>query len=175
MDHRARKLAELVEQHYELLYRYAYRLTGSVADAEDLTQQTFLTAQCKWDQLRDETCAKSWLFTITRNAYLKQRRTPSCVLLGSVDELVEPSSEPPSDDIDSEAIQNILNTLPEEFRTPLILFYFQEFSYKEIADQMGVPLGTVMSRLARARAHLKQRLTIPELAPSSHSLTGHAS
>src|SRR5689334_22093325 len=92
MDQRARKLADLVEQHYALLYRYAYRLTGSEADAEDLTQQTFLAAQARWEQLRDETKAKSWLFTICRNAFLKELRAPALQCTDFLDEL--PDSRP---------------------------------------------------------------------------------
>lgn len=163
MDHRARKLADLVERHYALLYRYAYRLAGSEADAEDLVQQTFLTAQTKWEQLRDETSARSWLFTITRNAYLKQLRAPTCVSSSQLDELPH-AAEDEAHDFDAEQLQNALNDLPEEFRSPLILFYFQEFSYREIADHMGVPIGTVMSRLARGKAYLRARLTTPEMA-----------
>src|SRR5207253_7729531 len=87
MDHQNRKLADLVDRYYALLYRYAYRLTGAEADAEDLTQQAFLTAQAKWDQLRDETKAKSWLFTIARNAYLKELRGPICTPSSALDEL----------------------------------------------------------------------------------------
>ena len=163
MDHRARKLAELVERHYALLYRYAYRLAGSEVDAEDLVQQTFLTAQTKWEQLRDERSARSWLFTITRNTYLKQLRAATCVSSSQLDELPDASADD-AHDFDSEQLQNALNDLPEEFRSPLILFYFQEFSYREIADHMGVPIGTVMSRLARGKAYLRARLTAPELA-----------
>lgn len=154
--------AELVEQYYALLYRYAYRLTGCEADAEDLTQQAFLTAQVKWNQLRDATRAKSWLFTIARNAFLKELRGPTCHLSESLDELPGPSAEPEPGEFDGEQLQNALNDLPEEFRSPVILFYFEEFSYKEIAEQMNVPLGTVMSRLARAKAMLRRRLTAPE-------------
>src|SRR5258708_1359023 len=166
MDHRNRKLAELVERYYALLYRYAYRLTGTEADAEDLTQQAFLTAQARWDQLRDETKAKSWLFTIARNAYLKELRGPVCIPSSALDELPEKSHAATSEtgpfDIDQEQLQNALNDLPEEFRSPVVLFYFEEFSYKEIAEQMDVPVGTIMSRLARAKACLRQRLAPPE-------------
>lgn len=164
MDQCARKLAELVEQHYALLYRYAYRLTGSEADAEDLTQQAFLTAQRKWDQLRDETRARSWLFTILRNAYLKELRAPVCLSSCSLDELEASPDSADSMEIDTEQLQNVLNDLPEEYRSPIVLFYFEEFSYKEIAEQMQVPLGTVMSRLARAKAYLRQRLSRRDLA-----------
>lgn len=167
MDHRARRLTELVEQHYVLLYRYAYRLTGSQADAEDLTQQTFLTAQSKWEQLRDETRARSWLFTILRNAYLKQRRAPACRSSYGLEELAVPAEESADAQFDSEQLQNAVNDLPEEFRSPVILFYFQEFSYKEIAEHMQVPLGTVMSRLARAKAWLRQRLSSHDLATAA--------
>lgn len=162
MDHRNRKLADLVERHYALLYRYAFRLTGSEADAEDLTQQAFLTAQAHWDQLRDEAKAKSWLFTIARNAYLKELRGPVCIPSSALDELPGAAPAAESFDFDQELLQNVLNDLPEDFRSPVVLFYFEEFSYKEIAEQMGVPVGTIMSRLARAKAYLRQRLTTPE-------------
>jgi RNA polymerase sigma-70 factor (ECF subfamily) len=169
MDSRARIIADLVERHYALLYRYAYRLTGSEADAEDLTQQAFLTAQTKWDQLRDETCARSWLFTIVRNGYLKDRRTPVSFTSMALDEMIESAETAEETDFDGEQLQNALNDLPEEFRSPLILFYFQEFSYKEIAEQMEVPIGTVMSRLARAKAFLRRHLTAPEMAATTSS------
>ena len=61
-------------------------------------------------------------------------------------------------DLDPEQLQNALNELPEAFRTPVILFYFEDFSYRDIAEQMALPMGTVMSRLARAKAHLRTRL-----------------
>ena len=159
MDHRAVKLADLVERYYALLYRYAYRLTGAEADAEDLTQHTFLMAQTKWDQLRDEQKAKSWLFTIARNAYLKELRGPACVASSALDELPGRDCDTDLPDFDQEQLQNVLNDLPEEFRSPVVLFYFQEFTYKEIAEQMGVPVGTIMSRLSRAKAYLRARLT----------------
>jgi RNA polymerase sigma-70 factor, ECF subfamily len=172
MDPSARKLALLVEEHYVLLYRYAYRLTGSEADALDLTQEAFLVAQSKWDQLRDDSRAKSWLFTIARNAFLKRLRDrgsqpvmiqqhdffenlPGRASGGSSGSRAGGSAG----DIDGEGLQQALNELPESFRTPLILYYFEEFSYKEIANQMEIPLGTVMSRLARAKEWLRRRLT----------------
>lgn len=168
MEHRARKLADLVTQHYALLYRYAYRLTGSEADAEDLTQQAFLTAQRKWEQLRDESRARSWLFTIVRNAYLKQLRSPVQMVYGAVvEEFAEPLESVDPFDVDSEQLQSVLNELPEEYRTPVILFYFQEFSYKEIAEQLQAPIGTVMSRLSRAKACLRQRLLNRDLVTVS--------
>src|SRR5579872_675753 len=105
MDNRASKLADLVERYYALLYRYAYRLTGCEADAEDLTQHAFLTAQAKWDQLRDESKAKSWLFTIARNAYLKELRGPICIPSSALDELPGAAPEAGPFDFDQEQLQ----------------------------------------------------------------------
>ena len=156
----ALQLAELVEQHYSVLFRYAFRLTGRTADAEDLVQQAFLTAHRKIEQLRDPANGKAWLFTIARNAYLRSLRKRGGTRIVSLDQAPELSEDCPTDTkLDGEQLQSILNELEEEFRTPLILFYFEQFSYQEIAEQMDVPIGTVMSRLARAKAHLRRRLT----------------
>ena len=77
----------------------------------------------------------------------------------SLEKIPEPTEECPVDtQLENEFLQETLNQLDEEFRTPLILFYFEQFSYKDIARQMDLPVGTVMSRLARAKAHLRQRL-----------------
>lgn len=152
-------LTDLVEQHHALLYRYAYRLTGSAADAEDLTQQTFLTAHEKLDQLRDPGLAKSWLCAILRNAFLKSLRGKPNGAVLSMDQVAEPGDDAQIDSLpDEEELQTVINEMAEEFRTPLILFYFGEFSYKEIAQQMDSPIGTVMSRLARAKEYLRRRL-----------------
>ena len=157
---RRRQVEQLVGAFYEPLYRYAYRLSGSPQEAEDLTQETFCQAQNKLGQLRDPDRAKAWLFSILRNAYLRRIRASKQehrVPLDSVGEIPERPTEP-LPDIDPVQLQKALGELPESFRTPLILFYFEEFSYREIAEQMAVPLGTVMSRLARGKLFLKQRL-----------------
>ena len=153
-------IQELVEQHYPNLYRYAYRLTGSADDAADLTQETFCKAQRQLDQLRDPSRSKAWLFSILRNAYLhsaraaKQRRQLPLDLVGDLPEtLPEPLPE-----VEPERLQQALDDLPEVFRTPVILYYFDDFSYRDIAEQMDLPIGTVMSRLARAKGYLRNRL-----------------
>jgi RNA polymerase sigma-70 factor (ECF subfamily) len=155
-----RKLEELVKSHYASLYRYAYRLCGSAAEAEDLTQETFCQAQGKLQQLRDWQRAKAWLFTILRNVYLhriRQAKQENRVPLEFMDDLPDrlPARLP---DVEPAQLQAALNELPEVFRTPIVLYFFEDFSYKDIAEQMQVPLGTVMSRLARAKAFLRQRL-----------------
>jgi RNA polymerase sigma-70 factor (ECF subfamily) len=150
----------LVDDYYVPLYRYAYRLSGCSADAEDLTQETFCKAQLNFSQLRDLGRAKPWLFSILRNAYLhrvRADRQQPCVSLDGVGDLPEAPPEP-LPDVGPEQLQQALNGLPEAFRTPIILYYFEEFGYREIAEQMDLPLGTVMSRLARAKAYLRSRL-----------------
>jgi len=153
-------LERLVDEHYAALFRYAYRLSGSAADAEDLTQETFCKAQLNFSQLRDMGRARPWLFSILRNAYLHRVRADkqqSCVSLDGVGDLPEASAES-LPEIDPELLQQALNELPEAFRTPIILYYFEDFGYREIAEQMDLPIGTVMSRLARAKAYLRAQL-----------------
>lgn len=155
---RQQRVAELIGQHYELLYRVSFRLTGSVADAEDLTQQTFLTAQQKLEQLRQTESAKSWLLAILRHHFFRNRSRAAKQSV-RLDSLPEPScSTPASNGDDSEELQAALKELPDEFRFPLVLFYFHELSYQDIAAELSIPLGTVMSRLSRGKEHLRRRL-----------------
>lgn len=153
-------LHQLIDEHYQGMYRYAYRLAGSAADAEDLTQEAFRKALDRLPQLRDPDRAKAWLFRILRNAYLhriRDQKRHRAVPLDTMGDLPErPGDEPPA--IDPAKLQEALNDLDETFRTPLILFYFEDFSYRDIAEQMDLPIGTVMSRLARGKAYLRTRL-----------------
>ena len=157
---RKSSVEELVELYYQPLYCYAFRLTGTAADAEDLTQESFCKAQLCRDQLRDAAKAKAWLFRILRNLYLHRLRSER----GHGERVyVDPDALPdettsPLEQVDVESLQRTLDELPEVFRTPLILYYFEDFSYRDIAEQMELPIGTVMSRLARAKAHLRIRL-----------------
>jgi len=161
-----RTVERLVQEHYVALYRYAYRLTGSEADAEDLAQEAFCKAQMNLSQLRESGRAKSWLFTILRNAYLhrvrtdKQQHVVPLEMVGDVAEAL-PEALP---DVDPEQLQQALNELAEVYRTPILLYYFEDFSYRDIAEQMDLPIGTVMSRLARAKAWLRSRLLAPDPA-----------
>jgi RNA polymerase sigma-70 factor (ECF subfamily) len=171
-----RRVQQLVDEHYDSLYRYAYRLSGAAADAEDLTQEAFCKAQLQLHQLRDPGRAKAWLFSILRNAYLHRVRSEQAhkqVPLESVGDLTGPPPEP-TPDVDPAELQQALNELPEAFRTPVILFYFEEFSYRDIAEQMDLPIGTVMSRLARAKAHLRARLVRPERVAVNGGVRGKA-
>ena len=153
-------LAELVDEHYRAVFGYAYRLSGSVIESEDLTQQTFMLAQSNLTQLREPRAARGWLYTIVRNEFLRRRPDSSTITL---DEVSEPTvSDPDSgwleSELTSEQLQAALNELPLEFRVPVVLFYFENISYRDIALQLNLPLGTVMSRLSRAKLQLRRKL-----------------
>ena len=149
----------LVVDHHRDIYRYAYRLTGRVADAEDLTQQTFLIAQQRLHQVRQPERVLSWLFAILRTCYLKSERKsvplPATAIELDVDSIPDGVSEKA---IDEERLQAAIDELPDEFKLVLVMFYFEECSYKEIAERLQIPIGTVMSRLTRAKGRLRARL-----------------
>ena len=152
-------LEELVEQYAGLLFGLARRLSGCPTDAEDLVQQTFLAAHAHGDQLRDTTKVRAWLCTILRNEFLKLVRSRRRASTISLDALGEPTSpEHSNTEIDGEAILLALDSLPEEFRIPIVLYFFEEMSYREIGESLDLPIGTVMSRLSRAKTRLRDRL-----------------
>lgn len=174
LQQRQQRTVELIGQHSEMLYRVAYRLTGSMADAEDLTQQTFLTAHQKLHQLREADSAKGWLLAILRHHFFRNRGRANRATTTSLESIPEPCQllADPHSNLDSEALQTALNELPVEFRWPLVLFYFHELSYQEIAAELSLPLGTVMSRLSRGKQHLRRLLAEETLSHQpSHSFS----
>jgi RNA polymerase sigma-70 factor (ECF subfamily) len=153
-------MAELVDEHYRAVFGYAYRLSGSVIESEDLTQQTFMLAQSNLAQLRELRAARGWLYTIVRNEFLRRRPVLSSITLDDASEPSHPESESGwiDGDLTSEQLQAALNELPLEFRVPVVLFYFENLSYRDIASNLNLPLGTIMSRLSRAKSQLRKTL-----------------
>src|SRR2546426_10178703 len=155
--------------HLDSLYRVALRLTGNAADADDLVQETMLKAYRAWEQYEKGTNAKGWLLTILRNAFINEyrRRTrhPENVDLDAI----EPYSvfgDVQDDDpqgtffdriVDDEVLRAI-DQLPEQFRETVVLSDVEGLSYEEIARILEVPVGTVKSRLFRARRLLQRKL-----------------
>src|SRR6516164_6528782 len=107
----------LVEDHYVALYRYAYRLSGAAADAEDLTQEAFCKAQAQLATLRDPDRARPWLFSILRNAYLHRARSDRAHRQVPLDAVGDLAGDSPADvpEVDPERLQQALNELPEGF------------------------------------------------------------
>ena len=150
-------ITELVQQYYDVVYRLTYLLAGTSHDAEDLTQQAFLDAQRKLDTLRDPDSAKAWLCMIARNLYRRKLRDAKPTS-ASLDVAPEPAAEAPRDSVDRNNLQRALSSLSDEFRSVLVLFYFENMNYQQIATELNVPVGTVMSRLSRGKQVLRQRL-----------------
>jgi RNA polymerase sigma-70 factor (ECF subfamily) len=151
----------LVERFYAPLYQFAFSLTRAEADACDLTQQTFTIWATKGHQLRDPSKVKTWLFTTLHREFLDSRRRharfPHLELEASESQL--PTVSPVAiSRLDTAHVLNTLAGVDEIFRAPVALFYLQDYSYNEIAEILGVPLGTVKSRLARGLSQLQQLL-----------------
>ena len=172
---------QFVEAHYQAAYRFALSLCCHEADASDLTQQVFCIAQEKFHQVREASKQKSWLFTIMAREFRRGRRQRATHPHHSL-ELVEDELPLTTVDhatvIDSHDLLGTLLGLEEHYRVPLSLFYLEQLSYKEIAEAIDVPIGTVMSRLARGKELLRQSLVDarPRVAAAKFEpLTGEAS
>ena len=153
------QIQQLVSDHYQAVYRYAFRLSGSAADAEDLTQQAFLIAQKKLHQVREVEKVDRWLFVVLRSCFLKSRRRQRPTSAASVElDVNEIPAQTSAVDIDQERLQAAIDELPDGFRLVVLMFYFEQLSYKEIAAALDVSMGTVMSRLSRAKGRIRQRL-----------------
>ncbi len=150
--------------HWDLIFRCAYRMSGKRADAEDLAQETFYFAIKNFSQLKDHEKAKNWLFSILRNLFLKEiQRNKKRVHLeyDSMEHLIGGSTDLEKEIIRDDAGQSVretLNTLETRLRQPIEMFYYERKSYKEIARELKLPIGTVMSRIARAKVYLKRKL-----------------
>lgn len=151
----------LVDRYYAALYRFALSLSGKPEAAADLVQQTFFLWAEKGHQLRESSKAKSWLFTTLYREYLATYRRNVKFPQVEIDSLEEDIPIISTDAIKETDVHIVIATLAaldEVFRAPLTLFYIDELSYKDIADLLDVPIGTVMSRLSRGKAQLRKLL-----------------
>jgi RNA polymerase sigma-70 factor, ECF subfamily len=172
--------ADIARDHIDRLYGYCLRLTGDPADAEDLVQETLLHAMRAYGDLRDPARAKSWLFAIATNAWRdlvrlrgrEIRTTPLDVADGDTDEfslfqtIAIEDPFPYSDELHldflrlfrDEDVRDVFGSITPAFRLPLILTVVHGFSCKEAASILGIPLGTLLSRLHRGRKQLEHGL-----------------
>jgi RNA polymerase sigma-70 factor (ECF subfamily) len=149
---------QLVEHFYMPLYRFGLSLTRDPSDAADLTQQTFLLWASKGHQLREQSKVKAWLFTSLYREFLRGERRRGRES-GSEDQVSDVECLPvAANNLDGDAVVRALLDLEEIYRAPLSLFYLQEHSYKEIAETLNLPVGTVMSRISRGKARLREQL-----------------
>jgi RNA polymerase sigma-70 factor (ECF subfamily) len=130
-------VTRLVATYHRDLYGYAFRLCGSVNDAEDLVQQTFLIAHQKCHQIRSHHSARGWLYTVLRNCFLKDRRRRRPELAENIDVHLDQVGDEIPDAlwVGPEQLQSAINELPDPFKLVLVMFYYEECSYRDIADR----------------------------------------
>lgn len=150
-----------VDRFYAGLYRFALSLAHNEPEAWDLTQQTFSVFARKSHQVREPSKLKSWLFQTLYREFLgsrrRQARFPERDLEACHEEL-PPTTSTVAAEIDGKTVVRALQSLDEEHRAALTLFYLQDHSYREIAETLDIPIGTVMSRLARGKQALREAL-----------------
>jgi RNA polymerase sigma factor (sigma-70 family) len=153
---------EIVLQHYEPLYRFAFSLARTESDAEDLTQQAFYVWAAKGHQLRDRSKVKTWLFTTLHRAFLESRRRQTRFPHHSLDEIAPddlPTTSPHSaDNLDSSQVLAALARVDEVYQAAVALFYLEDYSYRDISEILEVPIGTVKSRMSRGIMQLRQMI-----------------
>lgn len=152
---------DLVDTHYKPLYRFAYSLAKNPDGASDLVQQTFCIWAEKGHQLKDRSKAKTWLFTTLYREHLGTVRRSSRFSDSDIDEIdyqLPAHEEDSGRQLDGKRAVFLLGQLDENYRAPLTLFYIQQHSYKEIAEVLDVPIGTVMSRISRGKKQLRDKM-----------------
>jgi RNA polymerase sigma factor (sigma-70 family) len=160
-----RSFEEIVLPHLDAAFNYARWLTKNDADAEDVVQDAYVRALRFFSSLRGED-ARAWLLTIVRNTWYGRfpRRAGGAVMTvvdENPDERADVGLDPEAQLIQQQTVEQVrgaLEALPSDFREVLVLRELEGLSYKEISEVAGVPLGTVMSRLSRARTRLQEAL-----------------
>jgi RNA polymerase sigma-70 factor, ECF subfamily len=151
----------LVSDHGAVLYRMAYRMVGHRHEAEDLVQEAFRSAWKSRELFRAGAGERAWLVSILRRRIVDFWRRPGATILAASDSLSEHGEfddDPLRDEL-SDEMQQALGRLPEELRETLLLVVVGELTHQEAADLLEVPLGTVLSRVSRARKRLREYLT----------------
>ena len=159
---------ELALPLFASVYSFAHWLTGSEADAEDLVQETYLKAFRSFSTFEPGSNFRAWIFRILKNTFLTSRTSAQhrhTTLLNSDELLAELTSDSPDpvailiDRARLDAVQTAMQLLPAIFREVLVLCDLEEASYRETAQTLAIPVGTVMSRLRRARKALRSQFT----------------
>lgn len=166
MDEKRRRFEALAMPHLDAAYNLARWLTRGGAEADDIVQEAMLRAFRSFDGFRGE-AVRPWLLAIVRNCHrsvLEQRNRHAATSLNETDD-TEIAAEGPTPEIsaiqtgDERRLDKAIAALPDEFREVVVLRELEEMSYRDIAVTTGAPIGTVMSRLARGRALLREKLT----------------
>jgi RNA polymerase sigma-70 factor (ECF subfamily) len=166
IDESPARFEELAMPVFDSLYNFARWMSRDSHDAEDLVQETYLKALRGFASFQTGTNFRAWMFRILKNTFLSSRSRLGHRMtdaLESDEEMLLMESEPPDDvlmkRVDSELVLRAMDSLPAHFREVLILCEVEEMMYREIAEILSIPIGTVMSRLARARNALRHSLS----------------
>ena len=164
---------QIVNLHYQGLFRFALSLSHREAHACDLVQETFRKFATKAAQIESPSKVKTWLFTTLYREFIDGHRRDSKVepLDSAEHEFTSVAEADQGQKLDGALAREALMRLEETFRAPLVLFYLKDLSYREIADVLGLPLGTVMSRISRGREMLREMLADPVPVRSAISIT----
>ncbi len=166
---------QIVDAHYQGLHRFALSMCRSDATAQDLVQQTFLQWARKGHMLRDAAKAKTWLYTTMYREWLniarREKKHQQVEFEPDLHGAAQNDDANENPRVDSTTLQKAIEQLDPNYRAPLVLFYLKELSYREIAESLGIPIGTVMSRLSRAKDQLRAILLRLEqnIIPASFS------
>lgn len=151
-----------VRQYGAELYRFAYRLCGNAEIAEDLLQEAFYEAWKDMGSLRDHERARAWLFQILRHRYARWCRAeagePAHMPIDSASPEALPQTAALSPTVDEDALQIALGRISTVLRLPLLMVFMEGLSCQETADRLDLPLGTVLSRIHRAKRQLRESL-----------------
>lgn len=167
VDEKKREFEELAIQYMDSFYSAALRMTGDEIEAQDLVQDAYLRAFRFFDKFEKGTNFKAWFFKIIKNIYInkyrKESKAPQMLDVADAESsgllsTVETPEDQIFDKLLDDDIIKALDDLPEDFRLTLLMSDLQGFSYKEIADILDCPIGTVMSRLHRGRKLLRKNL-----------------
>jgi len=164
-DPHALRIQEHLLPHFDLIYRCAFRLAKKPQDAEDLTQEAFFYAIKNFAQLNDLEKAKNWLFSILRNLFFKElekKKKRTYIDFDVVSNTLSSTVNLENEFIKNETqlqVRQVLDKLDERFKKPIKMFYYERMAYKDIAESLSLPMGTVMSRIARGKIYLKRELS----------------
>lgn len=164
LDRNYNEFEEIALPHMRYIFQISYKFTGNKEAAEDLTQETFTVAMQKFDQLKDPKKCKSWLFVIARNLFLSSATKMNDKYFLDYDDVsyMMPDESMAADSATkngySDHVQHHMDRLSDKYRRPLEMAVLEDYSYKEIARKLGIPMGTVMSRIARGKAFLKKEI-----------------
>jgi RNA polymerase sigma-70 factor (ECF subfamily) len=167
-------LGEIIDRHRDRAYQYAYRLTRNPDDAADLVAEAFVRVSRSIHKFQGNSAFSTWLFRIITNCFYDVHKKESKRRAGRLDDVLQSEEcgrarETPAEDVDmveyldrgmkAEILADAIDRLPDSYRTIVVMYHCENLGYEEIAEVLAIPLGTVKSRLNRARLALKDSLT----------------